>query len=78
MAQRTIVTYYSDVSGTEIDKSGVGVHFNLDGDAFEIDLSEEEHEALAPGTRAVCGGSTTCERQPFSAAACSWRGRYRE
>ena len=46
MARRTVVTYYSDLSGAEIGSEGVGVRFGLDGDAFEIDLSPEEHEAL--------------------------------
>ena len=71
MARRTIVTYYSDVSGTEIDKSGVGVHFSLDGDAFEIDLSEEEHEALrqalAPFVAAARLASANPSRRPPAA-----------
>lgn len=46
MARRTVVKYYSDISGAEIAKDGVGVQFSLDGDSFEIDLSAEEHEAL--------------------------------
>lgn len=52
MARRTVVTYYSDLSGVEIGQEGVGVQFGLDGDSFEIDLSADEHaalqEALAP------------------------------
>lgn len=52
MARRTVVTYYSDLTGVEIDQSSVGVQFSLDGDSFEIDLAPEEHEelrrALAP------------------------------
>lgn len=46
MARRTVVTYYSDLSGVEIDQSSMGVQFSLDGDSFEIDLSRDEHEAL--------------------------------
>jgi hypothetical protein len=52
MAQRTVVTYYSDLSGAEIGAEDVGVRFGLDGDDFEIDLSADEynalHQALAP------------------------------
>ncbi len=46
MVRRTVVTYYSDLSGVEIAEEGVGVQFSLDGDSFEIDLSAEEHETL--------------------------------
>lgn len=46
MARRTVVTYYSDLSGVEIAEDGVGVQFSLDGDSFEIDLSAEEHDTL--------------------------------
>lgn len=46
MARRTVVTYYSDLSGKQIAEEGVGVQFSLDGDLFEIDLSAEEHETL--------------------------------
>lgn len=46
MARRTVVAFYSDLSGVEIGQEGVGVQFCLDGDSFEIDLSAAEHEAL--------------------------------
>ena len=46
MAQRTVIAYYSDLSGAEIGAQGVGVRFELDGTAYEIDLAEEEQDAL--------------------------------
>lgn len=46
MAQRTVVTYYSDLSGAEIDEKCAGVRFELDGSAYEIDLAEDEQDAL--------------------------------
>ncbi|WP_377639283.1 Lsr2 family protein [Oryzobacter terrae] len=46
MARRTVVAYYSDLSGVEIDDKGVGVRFELDGIAYEIDLAEDELDAL--------------------------------
>ncbi|TIC79902.1 Lsr2 family protein [Nocardioides sp. GY 10113] len=70
MARRTIVTYYSDLSGAEIRSEGVGVPFGLDGDAFEIDLSPEEHEALrealAPFVAAARRVRTTSSHDPRS------------
>ena len=46
MAQRTVIAYYSDLSGFEIDEQCVGVRFELDGTAYEIDLAEDEQDAL--------------------------------
>ncbi|HET9873198.1 MAG TPA: Lsr2 family protein [Propionibacteriaceae bacterium] len=52
MAQRTVVAYYSDLSGVAISDDDASVRFSLDGANFEIDLSPEEQaalrEALAP------------------------------
>ncbi|MEP9382929.1 Lsr2 family protein [Nocardioides sp. KR10-350] len=70
MSRRTVVTYYSDLSGAEIGSEGVGVPFSLDGDAFEIDLSPEEHEALrealAPFVAAARQVRTPSSHQPRS------------
>jgi hypothetical protein len=53
MAQRTITTVYSDLSGMEIaDGAGGTVRFAVDGSTYEIDLTDDEQatlrEALAP------------------------------
>lgn len=46
MAQRTAVTFVSDLSGRLIDGDGATVQFGLDGALYEIDLSSEEQKAL--------------------------------
>ena len=47
MAQRTITTLYSDLSGTEIeDGAGGTIRFALDGDNYEVDLTDAETEDL--------------------------------
>jgi hypothetical protein len=46
MARRTVIAHYSDLSGAEIDEQGVGVRFELDGTAYEIDLAGGEQDAL--------------------------------
>ncbi|MCC2591820.1 Lsr2 family protein [Tessaracoccus sp. OS52] len=53
MARRTVIAYYSDLSGVEISGSTeVSVQFSLDGTDYEIDLAPDEQsalrEALAP------------------------------
>lgn len=68
MARRTVVTYYSDISGVEIAEEGVGVQFSLDRDSFEIDLSAKEHEtlrqALAPFVAAARAAAPTPATRP--------------
>jgi hypothetical protein len=68
MAQRTVIAYYSDLSGTEIDEQGVGVRFELDGTAYEIDLAKDEQDALrtalAPFVAAARPAGTQAEGRP--------------
>lgn len=59
MAQRTVVVYYSDLSGAEIDERGVGVRFELDGTAYDIDLTADEHDALQAAFAPARGCRTT-------------------
>ena len=51
MAKRTITTFYSDLSGDEIEGGGT-TQFGIDGASYEIDLTSAEklalHDALAP------------------------------
>jgi hypothetical protein len=47
MAQRTITTFYSDLSGTEIeDGTGGTIRCAVDGNTYEVDLTDVEHEDL--------------------------------
>lgn len=68
MAQRTVIAYYSDLSGAEIDEQCVGVRFELDGSAYEIDLAEDEQDALraalAPFVAAARPARTEPKGQP--------------
>jgi len=52
MAQKTVVQYFSDLSGAEVEPGNATVHFSLDGTRYEIDLTPKEQEklrdALAP------------------------------
>lgn len=68
MAHRTVVTYYSDLSGAEIDEKCVGVRFEIDGSAYEIDLAEDEQDALraalAPFVAAARPARTEPQGQP--------------
>ena len=46
MAQKTIVTLVSDLSGDEIEDGGQTVEFALDGVTYEIDLNDDEANEL--------------------------------
>lgn len=46
MAQRTVISYFSDLSGIEISESEAGIRFGLDEADYEIDLSSDERQAL--------------------------------
>lgn len=46
MAQKIVTYLVSDLSGKDVDPSGETVTFALDGEAYEIDLSEKEAKAL--------------------------------
>lgn len=52
MAQRTVITYYSDLSGDAIRSESGSLQFGLDGTNYEIDLTDKEadklRKALAP------------------------------
>ena len=77
MAQRTVIVYYSDLSGAEIDERGVGVRFELDGTAYEIDLAANEHDALraalAPFVSASRPARTEPTHQPRASSAADRR-----
>lgn len=64
MAQRTVIVYYSDLSGAEIDEQGVGVRFELDGTAYEIDLAEDEHDALRAALAPFVAASRPARTEP--------------
>lgn len=76
MAQKTTITYFSDLSGAKVDGESAGVQFGLDGTTYEIDLTADEQEALraalAPyvdaGRKAA---GTTPQRRATSAAGSS-------
>lgn len=75
MAQKTTVTYFSDLSGAKVDGESAGVQFGLDGATYEIDLTAKEQKALrdalapyiAAGRKAASGA--TPRRRANSAAA---------
>lgn len=46
MAQKPIVTYFSDLSGTEITESPTSIRFGLDDHMYEIELTREEQDEL--------------------------------
>ena len=46
MAQRTVTSYFSVLSGIEISGREAGIRFGLDGADYEIDLSSEEQQGL--------------------------------
>lgn len=77
MSRRTVIAYYSDLSGAEIDEQGVGVRFELDGTSYEIDLAEDEQDALraalAPFVAAARPARTDPQGQPR--ASVTARGR---
>jgi hypothetical protein len=74
MAQKTTITYFSDLSGVKVDGDCAGVQFGLDGTTYEIDLTAKEQKALrdvlAPYVDAgrKVGGATR-RRQAGSAGA---------
>lgn len=46
MAQKTLVQYFSDLSGAEVDPADATVRFALDGTSYEIDLTPKERDKL--------------------------------
>lgn len=57
MAQRTITTLVDDLDGTDLERgSGETIRFGVDGRTYEIDLSDDNaqalREALQPYTEA--------------------------
>lgn len=72
MARRSVVTYFSDLSGVEIPEAGVGVQFSLDGDSFEIDLSAEERESMVQALAPFVAAAR--EVGPISGAARAQQG----
>jgi hypothetical protein len=47
MAQRTITTLIDDLDGTELKRgSGETIRFGIDGRTYEIDLSDDNAQAL--------------------------------
>jgi hypothetical protein len=46
MAKKTVETYFSDLSGAQIDGSAPTTHFAVDGRSYEIDLTPAEKAAL--------------------------------
>lgn len=52
MAQRTVIHFYSDLSGDELEPTDATVRFAVDGTSYEVDLTADEQatfrELLAP------------------------------
>ena len=46
MAQRTVVTFVSDLTGKPIGTDNATLQFGLEGSTYEIDLSAKEQKAL--------------------------------
>lgn len=75
MARRTVVAFYSDLSGVEIGQEGVGVQFGLDGDSFEIDLSAAEHEALREALAPFVAAARVSRPAPAKSGSTSSQAR---
>lgn len=74
MAQRTVVTFVSDLSGKPIEGNGATIRFGLDGTSYEVDLTSKEQqalrEALAPYVEVARKvGATQGRRRSGSSAA---------
>lgn len=63
MANRQVITFVSDLSGAVISSAAdTTVHFGIDGDAYEIDLTQAEAREL----RAVLSQYVTAARTPIA------------
>jgi hypothetical protein len=67
MAQRTRVTYYSDLSGTEVGADAT-VRVGLDGATYEIDLTHAEQRALRNALAPYIAAGRPRGREPVSKA----------
>lgn len=74
MAQRTVVTFVSDLSGKPIEEDGATVRFALDGTSYEVDLTSKEQKALREALAPYVGvarkiGATQAQRRKGSSTA---------
>ena len=72
MAKKTIETFYSDLSGKEIEDGGT-VSFGFDGTSYEIDLTATERAAFEKAFEPYTGAARkiTAARRGRSAASSS-------
>jgi hypothetical protein len=73
MARKTVIAYYSDLSGAEIDEKGAGVRFELDGIAYEIDLAEDERDAMRDALAPYVAAARPARSEPQEQSRASVR-----
>jgi hypothetical protein len=69
MAVKTLAVFYSDLSGQQIEFESPSLVFGLDGDSYEIDLTESEQIELREFLRPYVDAGRTVTDQGAAAGS---------